>query len=63
MVQSDQSVFLKGTLRYTFEPPHEKTNNVVFEQVSTQTGLGCTATEDSWRLEISDLRRGIILFE
>ena len=45
-----------------YEPHHEKTNNVVFEQV--QHKPSCTCTEDGCKLEISDLRRrGIVLSE
>ena len=47
---------------HNYEPPHEKTNNVVFEQIRHKPGS--TATEDSYKLEISDLRRrGIVLSE
>ena len=43
-----------------YEPRHQKTNNVVFEQVRHK--LVCTITEDGWGLEILDLgRRGIVL--
>ena len=43
-----------------FEPRHEETNNVVFEQVSHTPS--CTSTEDGWRLEISNLESsGIVL--
>ena len=42
------------------EPRHEKTNILLSDLV--QQKPGCTATEDGWRLEISDLEsRGIIL--
>ena len=37
------------------KPPHRKTNNVVFEQV--QHKPACTSTEETWKLEISDLRK------
>ena len=37
----------------TNEPCHEKTNILVSERVRGKPG--CTATEDGWRLEISDL--------
>ena len=44
----------------TNEPRHEKTNILVFDQV--QHKLGCTVTEDGYRLEILDLEsRGIVL--
>ena len=44
-----------------YELPHEKTNNVVSEQVRHKPS--CTITEDGWRLEISDLEsRGIALY-
>ena len=36
------------------EVHHDKTNNVAFVQI--QHKLACTATEDSYKLEISDLR-------
>ena len=43
-----------------FEPPHEKTNNVISEQFSHKPS--CTSTEDGWRLEILDLEnREIVL--
>ena len=42
-----------------FQPSRGKTNNVVFEQVRHKPG--CTATDDSQKLEILDLRRGIVL--
>ena len=46
----------------SFEPPREKTNNVVSEQVRHKPG--CTSSEKSYKLEISDLsRRGIVLSE
>ena len=49
-------------LLVTFEPPREKTNNVVSEQVRHKPA--CTSTEKSYKLEISDLsRRGIVLSE
>ena len=42
------------------EPRREKTNVLVSDMVRHKPG--CTATEDSWKLEISDLgRRGIAL--
>ena len=42
------------------EPCHEKTNVLVSDLVRHKPG--CTATEDGYRLEISDLeRRGVIL--
>ena len=42
------------------EPLHEKTNNMVSEQV--QHKMNCTSTKDGYRLEISDLKsRGIVL--
>ena len=42
------------------EPRHEKTSILVSDLV--QHKLGCTFTEDGWRLEISDLEsRGIVL--
>ena len=42
------------------KPRHEKTNVVVCDLVRHKPG--CTATEDGYRLEISDLeRRGIVL--
>ena len=41
------------------EPRHEKTNNVVFEQV--QHKPSCTSTEDGYRLEILDIEsRGMV---
>ena len=44
------------------EPPRGKTSNAVSEQVGNK--LGCRGTEDSEKLEISDLRRrGIVLSE
>ena len=44
------------------EPPRGKTNNVVSEQVRHKPT--CTSTENSYKLEISDLsRRGIVLSE
>ena len=43
-----------------FELCHEKTNVLVSDLVRHKPG--CTATEDGWRLEISDLgSRGIVL--
>ena len=43
-----------------FEPRHEKTNVLVFDLFRHKRGS--TATEDGWRLEISDLEsRGIVL--
>ena len=46
--------------QHLFEPRHEKTNVLVSDQVRHKPG--CTATEDSQRLEISDLEsRGIVL--
>ena len=46
----------------SLEPRHEKTNNVVFEQLRHKQG--CSSTEDGKRLEILDLgRRGIVLSE
>ena len=43
------------------EPRCEKIGLLDFRPGQTQ--IGCTATEDGWRLEISDLvRRGIVLF-
>ena len=43
-----------------FEPRHQKTNNVVSEQV--QHKPSCTSTEDSLRLEVCDLEsRGFVL--
>ena len=49
-----------GLLLLTFEPPHEKTNNVVFEQV--QRKRSCTSIEDGYGLEILNIeRRGIVL--
>ena len=39
-------------LCFAYEPRHEKTNVLVSDQVRHK--LGCTATEDDWRLEISD---------
>ena len=42
------------------EPVHEKTNNLGSDQV--QHKLGCTITNEGYKLEISDLRRrGIVL--
>ena len=41
------------------EPRHEKTNNVVFEPVRHKSS--CTGTEDGQKLEVSDLRRRIVL--
>ena len=42
------------------EPRHEKTNILVSDLVRHKPG--CTATEDSQKLEISDLKsRGIVL--
>ena len=47
-------------VKNTFEPCHEKTNVLVSDLVRHKPG--CTATEDGWRLEISDLEsRGIVL--
>ena len=44
----------------TNEPRHEKTNVLVSDQVRHK--LGCTASEDGQRFEISDLEsRGIVL--
>ena len=44
----------------TNELRHEKTNVLVSDLVRHKPG--CTATEDGWRLEISDLgSRGIVL--
>ena len=40
---------------YTNAPPRGKTNNVVSEKVRHKHG--CTSTEKSLKLEISDLRR------
>ena len=49
-------------IRVIFEPPRGKTNNVVSEQVRQKPD--CTSTEESLKLEISDLsRRGIVLSE
>ena len=46
----------------TFELPRGKTNNVVSEQVGHKPA--CTSTENSLKLEISDLsRRGIVQSE
>ena len=43
-----------------YEPRHEKTNVLVSDLV--RHNLGCTATEDGYRLEITDLEsRGIVL--
>ena len=44
-----------------YEPRHDKTLPLrVYDQVRHK--LGCTATEEGWRLEISALRRrGIVL--
>ena len=44
---------------FRYEPRHEKTNVVVFYLVKNKPG--CTATEDSLRLKISDLESGGIL--
>ena len=47
-------------LSFTNELPHEKTNNVVSEQVRHKRN--CTSTEDGCRLLIVDLEsRGIVL--
>ena len=44
----------------SFEPRHEKTNVLVSDLVRHKPG--CKATEDGYRLEISDLEsRGIVL--
>ena len=49
-----------GLLLYRYEPRHEKNNILVFDLVRHKPG--CTATEDCYRLEISDLdSRGIVL--
>ena len=46
--------------RQTNEPRHEKTNILVSDLVRHKPG--CTAAEDGYRLEISDLEsRGIVL--
>ena len=51
---------LFSLLNPIIEPRHEKTNVLVSDQV--QYKPGCTATEDGWKLEISDLgSRGIVL--
>ena len=45
---------------WIYEPRHEKTNVLVCDLVRHKPG--CTATEDGYRLEISDLEsRGIVL--
>ena len=45
---------------HIIEPGHEKTNNVVSEQVLHK--LSCTSTEDDYRLEVFNLEnRGIVL--
>ena len=63
-VHEDKNIKMKNckkNLVYSiFEPRREKTNILVSNQV--QHKPGCTATEDGWRLEISDLEsRGIVL--
>ena len=44
----------------TYEPRHEKTNVLVSNLVRHKPG--CTATEDGYRLEISDLERREIFY-
>ena len=52
--------YLFTSLYYTYEPRYEKTNVLVSDLVRHKPG--CKATEDGWRLEISDLEsRGIVL--
>ena len=50
----------KEEMKILIEPRHEKTNILVSDLVRHKPG--CTATEDGYRLEISDLEsRGIVL--
>ena len=47
-------------IKCIFEPRHEKTNILVSDLIRQKPG--CTATEDGWKLESSDLEsRGIVL--
>ena len=49
-----------GTEPVTYESVREKTNNLGSDQARHK--LGCTVTEDGYRLEILDLEsRGIVL--
>ena len=52
--------FRQISLQAALYEPREKTGLWGFDQVPHKPG--CTATEDGWRLEISDLEsRGIVL--
>ena len=42
-----------------YEPVREKINNLGSDQVPLKPA--CKVTEAGWKLEISDLRRGIVL--
>ena len=54
MAKSTRLILVKFVLR------HEKTNVLVSDRVRHKSG--CTATEDGWRLEISDLEvKGLYL--
>ena len=63
IVKSDQTGQIESSLHAnpkSFESRCEKTGLRVSDQVRHKPG--CTATEDGWRLEISDLgSRGIVL--
>ena len=57
--QADKLVVFHCIDCIIFEPPHEKTNVLVFDLVRHKPG--CTATEDGQRLEISDLESRVIV--
>ena len=55
-----QTIELTGNVNQIIEPVREKTNNLGFDQVRHK--LGCTVTEDGFRMENLDLEsRGIVL--